>query len=251
MKKNTGVQLNCFSPPVMLATLAVEAALVVYTVWRYRMSTLARLTVVALTALAVFQLSEYFVCTGYGMNAARWSRVGFVAISVLPPVGLHILHQIAGKPNRRLIAAAYASMTGFIAVFITYDMAFLGHQCTGNYVIFQIGETLGGMYYAYYFGWLFTAITLGVYWANQLQEKGKKARLQLESVRALIIGYLVFLIPVAVMNVINPNSRQGIPSLMCGFAVVFALILTLYVLPRVAEPKQVEGRSKKGAAQKA
>lgn len=250
MKRRTGVQLNCFSPPVMLATLAVELALVVYTIWRYKMSVLARLTVVALTSLAVFQLSEYFVCTGYGTNVAHWSRVGFVAITILPPVGLHILHRLAGKPNRRLLAAAYATMTGFIAVFLTYNMALLGHQCTGNYVIFQIGETLGGIYYVYYFGWLFTAITLGVHWANQLQEKGKKARLQLESVRALIIGYLVFLVPVAVVNVINPASRQGIPSIMCGFAVVFALILTLYVLPRVAEPKQVEEQSKKGATQK-
>ena len=251
MKRRTGVQLNCFSPPVMLATLAVESFLIVYTIWRYKMSVLVRLTVVALTALAVFQLSEYFVCTGHGPNAANWSRVGFVAITVLPPVGLHILHQLAGKPNRRLLAAAYASMTGFIAVFLTYDMAFLGHQCTGNYVMFQIGETLGGMYYVYYFSWLFTAITLGVHWANQLQEKGKKVRLQLESVRALIVGYLVFLIPVAVANALNPASRQGIPSIMCGFAIMFALILTLYVLPRVAESKQVEEQSKKDATQKA
>ncbi|MEK7594496.1 MAG: hypothetical protein AAB436_02570 [Patescibacteria group bacterium] len=251
MSKRTGVQFNCFSPPIMLATLAIEMTLAIYTVWRYKMTTLTRLAVTTLIGLAIFQLSEYFVCAGYGMRAERWSIVGFVAITTLPALGLHMLHEIADKPRRRLIAAAYVSMAGFIGIFIAYYAAFVGHQCTGNYVIFQIGERLGGAYYIYYFGWLFTAIALGIQWANQLQEKGKSALRQLESVRGLIVGYLVFLVPVAVVNTINPESRRGIPSIMCGFAVLFALILTLYVLPRAAEQRQEDHESKKGMTQKA
>ena len=235
----------------MLATLGAETVLAIYTVWRYRMTALTRLAVMTLVGLAVFQLSEYFVCTGYGMNSARWSRVGFVAITTLPPLGLHMLHHLASKPGRRLVAASYASMSGFIAVFLTYHGAFFGHQCTGNYVIFQIGENLGGLYYLYYFGWLFTAITLGVKWANELQDRGKSARQQLETVRGLIVGYLVFLVPVAVANTVNPATRRGIPSLMCGFAVLFALILILYVLPRVAEQRQTEEQTDERMIQKA
>ncbi len=252
MSKRTGVQFNCFSPPIMLATLVTETFLALYTVWRYKMTTLTRLAVTTLVALAIFQLSEYFVCTGYGMKAEQWSRVGFVAITVLPALGLHILHQLANKPIGRLIIGAYGSMTIFIVAFLAYSAAFIGHQCTGNYVIFQIGaDQLGGAYYVYYFGWLFTAITLGVHWANQLQDKGKAARKQLEAVKGLVAGYLVFLVPVAVANIVNPMSRQGIPSIMCGFAVIFALILTLYVLPRAAQQKQEDEESHKISAQKA
>jgi hypothetical protein len=237
MSKPNGVQFNCFSPPVMLATLTVETALAVYTVWRYKMTVLTRLAVGVLAGLAVFQLSEYYVCTGYGPRAEQWSRLGFVAITILPPLGLHILHQLAGKRGRRLVLSAYATMAGFIGVFLTYHAAFIGHQCTGNYVIFQIGPKLGGLYYLYYFGWLFTAITLGAHWANGLMEqKGKAARKQLEA---------VFLVPVALANAVNPASRRGIPSIMCGFAVLLALILSLYVLPRAVEERQVTSSDKR------
>ncbi len=99
MSKQKGTQLNCFSPPVMLATLTIETLLALYTVWRYKMTPLTRLVVITLLALASFQLAEFFVCTGYGLHAEQWSRLGFIMIAVLPPLGLHIMHVLAGKPR--------------------------------------------------------------------------------------------------------------------------------------------------------
>jgi hypothetical protein len=237
MGKRSGTTLNCFSPPVMLATLTTETALAIYTVWRYKMTTAARLITTIFLALAAFQLAEYFVCTGYGLRAEQWSRLGFVMITLLPPLGLHLMHVLAKKPHRRLVAASYTTMVAYIGVFMFYHAAFNGHQCTGNYVIFQIGAQLGGLYSIYYFGWLATGIGLGAYWANQLMEKGHALKQQLESVRGLIVGYLVFLVPVALANTVRPQTRRGIPSIMCGFAVILAFILAAYILPRVGELK--------------
>lgn len=230
--KTKSTQLNCFSPPVMIATFIVEIAMAAYVTWRYRLDSLQRLVVVCLAMLAIFQLSEYFVCGGWGLMAETWSKVGYVAITTLPPLGLHILHKLAGKPNRRLVNTAYGSMAAFAVYFLAYRYAFRGYACTGNYVIFQLGVFPAWAYGAYYYGWLFTAILLGAHWANQLRAKGKKAFQQLQTVRALIIGYLVFLVPTALANSVSPATRRGIPSIMCGFAVLFALILTFYILPR-------------------
>lgn len=221
----------------MLATLTTETALAIYTVWRYKMTVATRLITTMFVGLAAFQLAEYFVCTGYGLRAEEWSRLGFVMITILPPVGLHLAHVLAEKPKRRLVAASYATMVAYIGVFMFYHAAFNGHECTGNYVIFQIGARLGGWYTVYYFTWLGVGIGLSAYWANQLMEKGQAFRKRLESVRALIVGYLVFLIPVALANTIRPQTRRGIPSIMCGFAVILAFILAAYVLPRVGELK--------------
>jgi hypothetical protein len=236
---NKKTQLNCFSPPVMVATLVIESLLAMYTIWRYKMSEITRLAVITLIALAAFQLSEYFVCTGYGVSAEQWSRAGFVFITLLPPLGLHILHVLAGKPGRRLVYAAYATMAAFIVTFLTYHAAFIGHECTGNYVIFQLGATLGGLYGAYYYGWLLAAIALGVRWLGQLKNKEQNVRRQVKSIRGLIIGYLVFLIPTALANTVKPETRQGIPSIMCGFAVLFALILVFYILPRATVNQEI------------
>jgi len=234
MSRNTkSTTFNCFSPPVMIATFVIEIVLAAYTLFRYKLNTLGRLAVAMLVALAVFQLCEFHVCSGWGVRATEWSRLGYVAITLLPALGLHMLHVIAGKPHRKLVAAAYVTMAGFIAYFLLVPSAFRSYQCTGNYVIFQIGERAAIMYGLYYYGWLLAALSLGVSWANEFKAKGDTHKRQLNGVKALVIGYLVFLVPTAMANSVTPSTRRGIPSIMCGFAVLFALILALYILPRL------------------
>jgi hypothetical protein len=238
MRKKSGIQFNCFSPPVMVATFTIEIILAVYTVWRYKMTSMTRLIVACVLALAVFQLSEYHVCTGFGLRAEDWSRLGYVSITALPPLGLHILHKLAGKPGRKLVTASYVSMVGFISYFLLYHAAFIGYQCTGNYVIFQIGVRPALAYGLYYYGWLLTAIVLGARWANKVMKAEQPDHTKLHVIRALIIGYLVFLVPTALANSVSPQTRRGIPSIMCGFAVLYAIILTIYILPRVVSLRQ-------------
>jgi hypothetical protein len=219
--------------------MAIEISLAAYTLWRYKMTVLGRLVVSMLSALAIFQLAEYFVCTGYGLHAEQWSRLGFVMISTLPPLGLHMLHVLADKPKRTAVKLSYITLAGFVGFFLTYHAAFIGHQCTGNYVIFQMGPRVGGTYAVFYYGWLSTAIILGARWADELMKQGVKARKKLEVVRALIVGYLIFLVPTALANSVKPETRAGIPSIMCGFAVLLTLILVLYVMPRAGESRRL------------
>ena len=222
----------------MLATVVVELSLALYALWRYKLEMLTKLIVICVVVLAIFQISEYNVCTGHGLSAGNWSRLGYAAITALPALGLHILHVLAAKPKRRLILTSYLVMIGFIIYFLAYPAAFTGFECTGNYVIFQIGVRPAVMYGLYYYGWLIIAMGLGLRWSNQLVTQGKHVHDRLQTVRALIVGYLVFLVPTALAYSVSPTTRRGIPSIMCGFAVLFALILTLYVLP-LAAPKQV------------
>jgi hypothetical protein len=234
-KKTKTTTLNCFSPPVKLTTLVTESILTVYTLVRYRMSPITRLATITLISLATFQLSEYFVCTGYGLEAEQWSRLGFVMITTLPAVGIHIMHQLAHKQERKYVYATYFGMSAFMIFFLTYHAAFIGHECTGNYVIFQMGPLGTALYSLYYYGLLLSGIFLGVKWANEIKAKGPKFHSQLQTVRALIIGYLVFLVPTALAYSIKPEDRKAIPSIMCGFAVIYALILTVYILPKATE----------------
>lgn len=236
MLKHKNNTLLCFSPPVMAATVLIEGALLIYTLWRYKMSMLVRLVALTLFFLALFQFCEYHVCTGMGLSIANWSRLGYAAITALPPLGIHILHVLAKKPQRRLVFTAYATMLGFIAYFLLVPGVFEGYQCTGNYVIFQIGIKASFAYGAYYYGWLLTALVLGASWFKELNGR-KSTRKQANSVLALMLGYLVFLVPTALTYSVDPSARRGIPSIMCGFAVLFALILALYILPRSAKKK--------------
>jgi len=225
-------RLNCFSPPVMLATLVIESSLAIYTFWRYKLTAMTRLALVMLLSLATFQLAEYFVCTGLGSMAAPWSRVGFVAITALPPLGLHMMHILANQPRRRLVYTAYTTMAAYMAFFLLSPGTFTGHVCTGNYVIFQFTPNVTGTYSVYYFGWILTGMGLGFRWADVLKTKGQTAAKRLKTVQALILGYLIFLVPSALSMAVKPAVRRGIPSVLCGFAVLLALILVGYIMPR-------------------
>lgn len=213
----------------MVATFVIEMTLLVASYMRYRMTTILRLAMSMLFFLAAFQLAEFFVCGGLGVNAATWSRIGYVAITMLPALGLHLIAAIAGYKDRKIVAAGYLLCALWVGLFGFSEAAFTGHSCGGNYVIFQLRSGIGGWYFAYYYGLLFA----GIFLAARLAQRARRVKIR-QALQGMIVGYFVFLIPTTVVNTLDPSTIDGIPSIMCGFAVLYALILFFYVLPRVS-----------------
>jgi len=210
----------------MVATCIIEVSLFIYTVIRYRMNVITRLAAATLLLLALFQLCEFHVCRS-GWIAGTWSRIGFIAITMLPPLGIHLVYTISGRGWRPLKWIAYASGATFAVMFGISKSAFAGHVCAGNYAIFQLAPRLGGFYFGYYYTWLFIGIGLSLYFSI-------KAKLLVREALILqALGFLVFVLPTGVVNELNPATISGIPSIMCGFAVLYALILVFTILPRV------------------
>lgn len=220
----------CFSPPVMLFTFIVEIILLVATYVRYKTSTVTRLAMAILLFLATFQLSEYFVCGGLGVNAAMWSRIGYIAITMLPALGIHLIQRIARLKTVAPVVFSYGLAAFWIVLFGFSETAFTGHQCAGNYVIFQLREGVGGWYFVYYYALLFMGIGVAVHKAGLIKDRATK-----EALYGMALGYLVFLVPTTVVNTLNPSTMLGIPSIMCGFAILYAFILAGFVVPRVAK----------------
>lgn len=233
IKKNS--TFYCFSPPIMMATFVIETSLALYAIYRYHLNEVAKLVVAALFMLGLFQLAEYFVCGGAGLSANQWSRVGYVAITTLPALGLHMMYAINGSHANKLVMLAYGSMAAFITYFLISPTAFAGYQCTGNYVIFQLGNTPTIFYMLFYYGWLMIAMSVGLsYLIKKAPNRPKNAH---NLTKALMLGYAVFLVPTITVYAINPATSAGIPSIMCGFAILFALIMAMYILPRATEAK--------------
>ena len=225
MNTDRPTTLFCFSPPVMLATFLIEVCFAVYIVWRYKMTTITRLITSVLVSLAIFQGAEYMICGAMGIPGGTWSRLGYASITMLPPLGLHLMHQLAGKKASRLVAAGYASAVAFIIYFVFFTQAISGTTCYANYVVFDTARGSSLFYAAYYYGWMLTAIGLGVLWSRRIKPHRKPALI------ALIVGYLAFIVPTTTVNIIDPTTIAGIPSIMCGFAVILAFVLTMKVAP--------------------
>lgn len=226
VKKYSRNTFYCFSPLVMIVTFIVELLLAVYTLWRYRYNPVTRLVVLLLVFLATFQLAEYMVCRGLGGDSSTWSRIGFVAITVLPPVGMHLVYTLAKARKRPLLLPAYALGAAFIAFFALVGRSIDGHACAGNYVIFQVAPGFGALYSLYYYGLLIA--TLGLGWSFLRQARDKNVR---RAIGGVMLGYAVFLLPTTTVTLLKPETMSAVPSVMCGFAVLLALTLCFVVLP--------------------
>lgn len=231
-KNKNSTSFYCFSPPVMIATFAIEIFLAMYVLFRYQPNNTVKLIVITLFALAMFQLAEYNVCGG--SNGQIWSRVGYVSITALPVLGLHLLNRFRGLGLTYLNKVAYLSMGFLMAYFAFSPNAFAGYECTGNYVIFQMTSFMTSVYMLYYYGWLMAAVGLGL--KHLLRKDTPKE--QKQPIKALLVGYAVFIVPTAIVITINPSAASGIPSIMCGFAVLFALLLGGKIAPHASEVKR-------------
>ncbi|HEX5797662.1 MAG TPA: hypothetical protein VFX86_04720 [Candidatus Saccharimonadales bacterium] len=224
--KGRGLPFYCFAPPVMLATFLIELGLLAYVIIRYKFNALTRLVAALLFLLALFQLAEYNVCGGLGADAATWSRIGFVAITLLPAIGIHLLFTIAKRPWNNITGAAYGMAAAWVLIFAFSERAFTGHACAGNYAIFQLRPGLGGLYFTYYYLWLFIGGYLCFKLSALLKHKGR------ESLLLLALGYVTLLVPTTTANILRPETLEGIPSIMCGFAVILAAIVAFGIMPR-------------------
>lgn len=64
----------------------------------------------------------------------------------------------------------------------------------------------------------------------------KASREGLKNATALLylgIGYASFMLPTTIVYLIDQTTIAGIPSIMCGFAVLLALCLVFAVLPNI------------------
>ncbi len=220
----------------MLATFLIEIIFVGYVLWRYKMTVITRLVVAILTFLAIFQGTEFLLCGGVGIDGGTWSRIGYASITLLPPLGLHLAHAIAGKRSRILVPIAYLSAGAFIAYFVFTIQAISGHTCYANYAVFDVTKGYSWLYALYYYGWLIAGVG-SAYMFGQGTEQPSIRR----ALYALSFGYLAFMVPTTAMNLIDPSTVSGIPSIMCGFAVILAFVLVGRVAPESI--KQNDSRS--------
>jgi hypothetical protein len=228
-------KLYCFSPPVMIATFAIELVLAAYVFTRYRMTRFGRVAGLVLILLATFQFAEYRICTTTGSIPALWSRIGFVAITLLPLSGLYLVSLVSHKQH--FLKLGYATAIGFVVYFIFVPKSITGAICGGNYVIFNTSTDLYRLYGFYYLGFLL----LGIWEAIEKIESLKRRTAGKKALEWLIVGYLSFMLPMGLSYVLFPVTRNAVASIMCGFAITLAFVLAFKVVPVYNRSHHVRG----------
>ena len=222
-KQKNSTTLFCFSPPIMLATVIIESGLALWTLFRYRKNEFGKIAVIILLLLAFFQISEYQVCGNH--NAQIWSRFGLVAITLLPVFGFRLISLITKNKYFLILGSALAGL--FVLYFIFAPRNDVSSFCGGNYVIFTGPSALYEFFGAYYFGFLILSIWQAIIGRNETASKILKSIL-----KWVVIGYLSFMMPLIIVYTFYAPARVAVASVMCGFAVIFAFILTFDIVPK-------------------
>lgn len=201
----------------------------VYVLVRYRLETIVqRLVLAILLCLASFQLVEYILCLQHDQAMINLlARTGFVAISLLPPLGIHLARSLVHrKMNPWYVVAPYLCAVGWGLYFLLVEGSIVQGACGANYAILDLPPRIEMLYGIYYWGLL----VIG-YWETYSLSRRKMFQKYASSLRALGVGYLAFMVPTLASIVLFPETFRAIPSIMCGFALALAVILTFYVLP--------------------
>ena len=213
-------RIFCFTPEVMLATFLIEIALAIYVFVKYRLTIFGRITVMILLLLAGFQLAEYQICAG--SNPVFWSRIGFIIITFLPVLALHLIALLTGKNH--FLKIGYTLMLVYLVIFAFGEKAVSGAVCNGNYIIFNTAQELWWTYGLYYFGFLLFGIWEAV--------EGIISDIRNKIYYWIILGYMSFMLPLGIVYMAAPVVVwSGTASIMCGFAVIFAFILAFKIAP--------------------
>lgn len=229
-KNKNSVVFGCFSPPVMIATFLFEFLSLIYVFIRYRLNTDSRIVLALLLNLSTFQLAEYMVCEN-SAAAMVSARIGYLAITFLPVLGLHLMSRLSKTKISLFLKIAYLLAFAISMYFLFAPNSFDAYECTGNYVIFQIGQVQAWLYSAYYFGLIIGTICLG------LMKTKKATKTVRRNIYWLIAGYVLFILPVAIITITHPDSRRAVPSILCGFAVLFAVVLVAKISPRILKKR--------------
>lgn len=238
------MSLKCFSPEVMLATFIIEVFSAIYVLFKYKKSRNAKLIIFILFCLAVFQASEYMVCEKlFFFSSETWARIGYTSIAFLPALGFHLGIRIYDKETKlfKFIKwVGYLAVLFFVVMFLGFNSGFSNQVCLGNYVIFYIDSNLIYAFAVYYYAFLMVGM-IGA-WNLANKSKSKKTK---KALRWLAVSYGVFIFPTTLVNVVNPETINGIPSIMCGFAVLMALIMLWQVAPNCLDLIDAKNKSKK------
>ncbi len=215
--------LFCFSPEVMLTTFIVETILALSILIRYRLTAFGRAAAALLSLLAIFQLSEYQICVN--SYPAVWMKVGLAAAAMLPIAGLYMISLVIHKNH--FLKLGYILVIAYIVYFVFVPRAINRATCGGNYVIFHASFPAYWFFGLYYFIFLLLGI-----WESLEGIFAARQRAKITKVLTwFVIGYSTFMVPMFIIYVISENTRNAIASIMCGFAIIFAFIIALKIVP--------------------
>ena len=221
--------MNGYLPWLSIATGSIELVLALWAVSRTRhesadapskkhfLYTIAAMLMV----LAGYQFAEAWVCAN--PDAVIRARIAFIDVTWLPPIGLFLVMQL--RDNHRRVTTVLFRIYLVCAVAFTIYLAgasdFVATTvCATIFATYQHGTPIHHLYGVYYYVGL-SAIIVGAAY-SLVSTPSTIHRAHLADIQ---IGILGFMIPAFITQIIWKSLDLSIPSIMCHYAIITAVML--------------------------
>jgi len=180
-----------------------------------------------ITLLQLYQLSEFLICINVGVDIT--ARIAYVIITFLPPTGYFLCTRIVnwkfpdywiGFAGALALSIYYLSVPGSVTLV----------DCNPLYANYDYN--ISTIYGIFYMGIIVYSILFLV--AHLIF---RRENIESKFSLIMITGYISFLAPMYLMVWIDTSWAKVIPSVMCKYALLLAVILGIFSF---IKPKQKE-----------
>ncbi len=209
---------------ISLLIACVEIALLLNVLFRAERNRINIKAIILIALLTGYQTIEFLIC-GAGLSYSWMAYLAFVVISFLPPLNLLFILSFLGYRNKKLVWLFLPALA-FVIYYTFVINEFAVVSCTVLYASYNY--PLGNIYGFFYY----TPIVVALYFlttsSKNLNERDKKLG------RILITGMVIISFPVIITFALYFGNYQAqlsvIESIMCKFALAYALSLTYFTL---------------------
>ena len=227
----------CFAPWASLLTFAIEIAMAAWILSRNPKKDLNRISSLILLLLGLYQFSEFRICTS--ADALFWGRMSHLAYTLLPALGIHwalSLRRI--KIKSRDLAWIYIFPAAWMLA-VMLSTGFVNSAVCSAYFIQityrwqELAFFAYGMYYSLFILAAMMLLLKGISNENDLSRRKMLAW--------GLVGMMAFTLPTFLLIVLLPSLNIFFPSVLCDFALLFAIAVAYTV-----DLNEKIGKRKKG-----
>jgi len=213
----------CFTPGISISTALIEFAIAVFLLVVYRKTVVVKFFVALLVFLGLYQFTEFMLCTTN--NVQLWVRLGFLAYTFLPAIGLHFVLRYTKKNFNILMIYIPVIIFSLIALF---TKNFSSLAICGKFFVsskLSINPVVLVLYWLYYTVYAFVSAFI-LLRAAMIAKNALKRQVYL----MIIMAEFLSIFPALILLVLFPSLRLIIfPSVYCQFAIIFAFIAPICV----------------------
>lgn len=213
--------MNGYSPTLSILTATLEIGLAIWAFRSLGRKNILRTTGLLLLVLAGYQLAEVFICA---VPSRRFlAALAFADIVWLPPLGLWLLVLVTETKRQLNIRLAQSTfvMAGALSIWVLVDDSFIvGTVCQAVLATYEHGNPFHHIYGIFYEVALGAMVVSAMLGAVQLEDRLARAHCA-----DIQLGVLAFMVPALFTQVVWKGLDPSLPSIMCHYAIILALLL--------------------------